>query len=85
VEVYNEMANLKNLKQIRDLKDREVKVLTKSTNTSTQLFRTGNATYLEVLLAQRNALISKTQLVDVKQRQFGAQINIYKALGGGWR
>jgi outer membrane protein, multidrug efflux system len=85
VEVYNEMANLKNLKQIRDLKDREVKVLTKSTNTSTQLFRTGNATYLEVLLAQRNALVSKTQLVDVKKRQFEAQINIYKALGGGWR
>lgn len=85
VEVYNEIVKLRNLKQIHDLKDKEVKVLSKSTGTSTQLFRTGNATYLEVLLAQRNALVSKTQLVDVKKRQFDAQINIYKALGGGWR
>lgn len=85
IEVYNEIANLRNLKQIHELKDREVKVLSRSTGTSTQLFKTGKATYLEVLLAQRNALISKTQLVDVKKRQFDAQINIYKALGGGWR
>jgi outer membrane protein TolC len=25
------------------------------------------------------------ELVDVKQRQLSAYVNLYKALGGGWR
>lgn len=85
VEVYKEIANLRNLKKLQDLKAREVAVLSKSTITSTELFKTGKASYLEVLLAQKNAMTSKTQLIDVKKLQYGSLVNLYKALGGGWR
>jgi len=36
-------------------------------------------------MAQRDALESKLELVEVKKNQFNAVTNIYKALGGGWQ
>ncbi|MEA5256473.1 TolC family protein [Arcicella aquatica] len=84
-EVYNEMSNIKNLSLIQDLKSKEVNVLTESIVTSTDLFKTGRATYLEVLLTQANALQARIELINVKKRQYDAVVNIYKALGGGWR
>lgn len=84
-EVYNEMSNIKNLSLIQDLKSKEVNVLTESIITSTDLFKTGRATYLEVLLTQANALQARIELINVKKRQYDAVVNIYKALGGGWR
>jgi outer membrane protein TolC len=62
-----------------------VNVLTESIETSSELFRTGHATYLEIILTQQNALQAKLELVDVKKRQLNATVNLYKALGGGWR
>ncbi len=84
-EVYNEMSNIKNLSLIQDLKSKEVNVLTESIITSTDLFKTGRATYLEVLLTQANALQARIELINVKKRQYDAVVNSYKALGGGWR
>ncbi len=85
VEVYNEMARIKNLEKIAELKTGEVLALTKAIDVSDVLFKTGRANYLEVLAAQKGALESKLELVNVKQRQFNTVVNIYKALGGGWR
>lgn len=85
VEVYNEMANIKNLEQIQEFKKQEVDVLNRSIETSSELFRTGRATYLEILMTQKSALQSKLELVNTQKRQFNAVINIYKALGGGWK
>jgi multidrug efflux system outer membrane protein len=85
VEVYNEMANIRNLQQRYDLKKQEVEVLNQSIETSSELFRTGRATYLEILLTQKNALLAKLEFIDTQKRQYNATTNIYKALGGGWR
>lgn len=49
------------------------------------LFRSGLATYLEVITAQSNALESELDLVVIKQLQQNARIDLYRALGGGWR
>ncbi|WP_347275754.1 TolC family protein, partial [Candidatus Kuenenia sp.] len=84
VEVYNEMNNIKNLGQAYDLTTRKVAALTQSIEISSELFKTGRANYLEVLITQENALQSKLELVNIKQQQFNASVNIYKALGGGW-
>lgn len=84
-EVYNEMSNIKNLNLIQDLKSQEVSILTESIVTSTDLFKTGRATYLEVLITQTNALQARIELINVKKQQYDAVVNIYKALGGGWR
>jgi outer membrane protein TolC len=40
---------------------------------------------LEILLTQREALESKMELVEIKQKQLNAKVNIYRALGGGWQ
>ncbi len=85
VEVYNEMNNIKNLERAHNLTTKKVAALTRSIEVSLELFKTGRANYLEVLITQQNALQSKLELTDIKQQQFNASINIYKALGGGWR
>jgi outer membrane protein, multidrug efflux system len=85
VEVHNELLNIQNLNSVFSLKSEEVTTLTEAIETSNDLFRTGRATYLEVLLTQQNLLTAKLDLINVKQNQFLATINVYKALGGGWR
>jgi NodT family efflux transporter outer membrane factor (OMF) lipoprotein len=85
VEVYNEMQQLKTLEQRVELKTRAATVLNRSIETSSELFRTGRANYLEVLVAQENALKSKLELINTRKNQFQSTINIYKALGGGWQ
>jgi outer membrane protein, multidrug efflux system len=85
VEVYNQVALIKNLDEIYVLRNDQADVLTQSVDASNDLFKSGRASYLEVLLTQRNALDSRLQLVEAKKRQYFAFVNIYKALGGGWQ
>lgn len=85
IEVANQLSNIENLKKSFDLKTKQVDALTESINISTGLFRSARADYMEVLLTQRDALESRFELIETKKLQMHAKINIYKALGGGWR
>ena len=84
VEVYNEVNNLDNLQNIYTLKSDEVNTLAQAIETSSDLFRTGRATYLEILLAQQNLLSARLDFISVKKQQLLGTVNVYKALGGGW-
>ncbi len=83
-EVMNQLSALENLKNLHVLKKEQNSVLNKSVEMSTELFSTGRASYLEVLLAQQNSLQAKFELISVNKRQHIAAVNLYKALGGGW-
>jgi len=48
------------------------------------LFKSGYATYLEVITAQGNALTSDLNLVAIKQQQLQTYVDLYRSLGGGW-
>jgi len=85
VEVSNQIAIINNLDQIHDLRTEEVNIANSSIDVSNELFKTGNATYLEVLFTQQNSLDSRLSLIEVKTRQYQATIDLYKALGGGWQ
>lgn len=85
VEVANELSNIQNLQQINALKKKQSDVLKQSVDASNELFKYARASYLEVLIAQQSALQSNLELIDVIKRQRLSTINIYKALGGGWR
>jgi NodT family efflux transporter outer membrane factor (OMF) lipoprotein len=85
IEVYNELGNIRNLDSIAAVKSEEMNVLSESVDTANELFKTGRANYLEVLVAQKNSLTSRLEFLDVRTRRYHAYINIYKALGGGWR
>lgn len=84
-EVFNELANISNLEKTNEIKSQEVSALKEALEASAELFKTGNATYIEVLLTQQNVLKSKLELIDSRLKQFNAYVNIYKALGGGWQ
>jgi len=85
VEVSNEISSIKNLELIHNNKTKEVDALTKSIDISNDLFKSGRATYFEVLMVQNRSLQSKLELINTKKRQYNATVNIYKALGGGWK
>jgi outer membrane protein TolC len=38
-----------------------------------------------VLFSQGEVLDSKMELIEIRQKQLQGKINIYRALGGGWR
>ncbi|REG84445.1 TolC family protein [Algoriphagus antarcticus] len=85
IEVANQLSNINNLEKTYDLKSQEVDALTQSIDISNELFNSARADYMEVLLTQRDALESKFDLVETKMRQMNAKVNIYQALGGGWK
>lgn len=84
-EVLNQMSKIKNLKQSFELKEKQVEAMQKSISISTTLFNSARADYMEVLMTQRDALESKMELIEIKQKQLNAVINMYKVLGGGWQ
>ena len=83
-EVSTGLKKLDNTKKILGLKTQEVEVLQQGVAISKDLFLSGYATYLEVILAQRNVLDAELTLTDIKRTQFLALIELYRALGGGW-
>jgi outer membrane protein, multidrug efflux system len=85
LEVATQLSNISNLQYNYDLKSKQVDALTRSIDISNDLFKNARADYLEVLMTQRDALESKLELIETKQRQLNAVINIYRGLGGGWK
>lgn len=85
IEVVNQMSRLNNLEKSYDLKSKQVQALTQSISISNDLFKSARADYMEVLLTQRDALESKFDLVETKMQQMNASVNLYRALGGGWK
>ncbi len=84
-EVANQLASINNLQKISSLKAAQVDALVESVEISNILFKAARIDYLESLLTQRDALKAQVELVDVQKQQLIANVNLYKALGGGWR
>ena len=84
-EVSNQLANISNLEKSYEAKAREVAALNQSIDISNSLFRSARAEYTEVLFTQRDALESKFDLIETKMQQLHATVNVYRALGGGWK
>ncbi|MBK6755633.1 MAG: efflux transporter outer membrane subunit [Flavobacteriales bacterium] len=85
VEVVNQLSNIQNLRSSYELRAQQVDALSSSITISTNLFRSARADYMEVLLTQRDALESRFELVETRMQQLNAMVNVYQALGGGWR
>ncbi|WP_026705188.1 TolC family protein [Flavobacterium soli] len=85
VEVANQLAKIDNVAKAYNLKAKQVEALNTSVTISNDLFQSARADYMEVLLTQRDALESKFDLIETKLQQMNAMVNIYHALGGGWK
>jgi len=67
------------------IKEKEFKAYDLATDYSEELLNNGLANYLEVLRAEENALNSSLDLVNAKNSQLQAVVDLYQALGGGWQ
>ena len=85
LEVINQLSGNKNYTESYKTKSNQVNILSNSIGISNDLFKTARADYNEVLLTQREALEAKMDLMEIKKKQLNAEVNIYRALGGGWR
>ena len=84
-EVANQVSNINNLEKSYQLKTNQVEALSKSIDIANQLFRSARTDYLDVLLAQRETLDAKADLIEMKQKQIDAMVDLYRSLGGGWQ
>lgn len=85
MEVLNQLSGNNNYTESFATKSSQVDILNNSIEISNSLFKSARADYTEVLLTQREALEAKMELLEIKKKQLNAEVNIYKALGGGWR
>lgn len=84
-EAANQVAMIENLGKKYELEAQQVTLLGQAIDVSNQLFASARADYMEVLLTRRDALESQLALIETKKLQLGAVVNMYQALGGGWR
>lgn len=68
-----------------DVKQKEYEAYGLATDYSEELLNNGLANYLEVLTARENALNSSLDLANAKYNQLKAMVDLYEALGGGWK
>ncbi|SFW32623.1 efflux transporter, outer membrane factor (OMF) lipoprotein, NodT family [Nitrosovibrio sp. Nv17] len=84
-EVVNQISNIDNLNKSYQMKTSQVEALVQSIDVASQLFKSARADYLDVLLAQRDTLDAKQDLIETQQKKFDAMVDLYKSLGGGWQ
>ena len=85
LEVSNQLAKIGNLEKSYALKAQQVTALNTSISVANDLFKSARADYFEVLMTQRDVLDAKLELVETKKDQLNAFVQVYKALGGGWK
>jgi NodT family efflux transporter outer membrane factor (OMF) lipoprotein len=89
-EVVNSMAKVQNYGQSVAIKQEQVKALEESVDVAYKLFNSpigeafAKVDYVDVLLATRDLLEARTNLIETKQEQLTGIIDAYQALGGGF-
>ncbi|GGH64038.1 NodT family efflux transporter outer membrane factor (OMF) lipoprotein [Filimonas zeae] len=84
-EVSDALVKIEKLQQQSVFTSQRVEKLKSATQNATLLFQNGMADYLEVITAQSNALQSELDLASLKRDQLSATVELYRALGGGWK
>lgn len=67
------------------LKNKELEAYQKSEEYSEELLKYGMVNYLEVLTANVNRLNAELNIVNAEYNQMKSLVNLYQALGGGWK
>jgi outer membrane protein, multidrug efflux system len=84
-EVVNALVRLDKLKPQYQVAAERVTTLQQAISNAGLLFKSGMADYLEVITAQSNLLQAELGLADIRRQQLSAMVELYRALGGGWR
>src|SRR5690606_445275 len=83
-DVENALVGVERLQQQMDHATQRRDVLAHSLQYAKDRYDAGYAPYLEQLDAQRNLYQTEIEVINLRQSQLLNQLNLYKALGGGW-
>jgi outer membrane protein, multidrug efflux system len=70
---------------VREHQEQTVKDLQESVDVSLMRYRGGTATYLDVLDSQRSLFQAELTLAQARNNEYQGLVQLYKALGGGWK
>lgn len=82
-EVSDAMAKSKGTSERLALLSQRTEILEKGINDALKLYKNGMATYLDVITAQNNKLQNDLEYINVVQEKLIAEVDLYRALGGG--
>jgi NodT family efflux transporter outer membrane factor (OMF) lipoprotein len=83
-EVEDNLSGLRILNSEQVAQAGAVESAERSTSISTNRYKGGVTTYLEVITAQTTQLANERTAADITTREFAASVQLVKALGGGW-
>jgi multidrug efflux system outer membrane protein len=70
---------------VRQRQEQTVKDLQASVDVSLMRYRGGTANYLDVLDSQRSLFTAELTLAQARNNEYQSLVQLYKALGGGWK
>jgi multidrug efflux pump len=83
-EVEDELAALRILEQEASVQDAAVQAARESVRLTTNQYKAGIVSYLDVVTTQATALTNERTAVEILGRRMVASVLLVKALGGGW-
>jgi NodT family efflux transporter outer membrane factor (OMF) lipoprotein len=83
-EVEDNLAALRILQEEAGVQDTAVSDARQVVTVTTNQYRAGTVSYLDVVVAQTTALDNERTAVDLRGRRMVAAVLLIKALGGGW-
>ncbi|QCE41349.1 efflux transporter outer membrane subunit [Psychroserpens sp. NJDZ02] len=84
-EVSNALFSYESETKKFQFRENEVEALRTAESNSEELLKNGYATYLDLLTARQSALSAELNIIDSKLQQLVSIVDLYEALGGGWR
>ena len=84
-EVADALVRTRYLDEQQDVANAQVDTLSKAILNAQLLFRSDLAGYLEVITAQANKLDAELNLAYIQRQRLSARVELYRALGGGWK
>lgn len=85
-EVSNALYSYQSALEKDDARNKQIAALEKAVDYTQQLLRYSSATnYTDVLTSEQSLLAAQLSGVNDKLQQLQAIVNLYRALGGGWR
>ncbi|ASW73541.1 RND transporter [Chryseobacterium piperi] len=82
-EVSDAMAKSQSTSERLVLLEERTAILDKGINDALKLYKSGMANYLEVITAQNNKLQNDLEYINTNLEKLNAEVDLYRALGGG--
>ena len=84
-EVSDALTKVEKLKAQQQVANARVQTLQEAVVNARLLYQSGLADYLEVIIAQSNLLQGELQAASITSSLYMAKVDLYRALGGGWK